>query len=139
MSHVHIHRGDQGIPFRFSVSQPLAYRFNHMPKSVNTERAMPKEEHMRGSRPSPPEQVEFDFPLMMEGKLVGNPQFEGVTRRFRIGREAIGKAIEIDGLEMPMQDIYDAFFFDIWMRLKKDVWSREPTEGVVLIGVDDFT
>lgn len=95
--------------------------------------------NMRGSATSISEHVEFDFPLVMEGTLVGDPQFEGMTRRFRIGREAIGKAIEIDGLNMPMQDIYDAFFFDIWMRLKRDVWSRKPEGGVVLIGVDDFT
>ncbi|MCC4258051.1 hypothetical protein [Sphingobium lactosutens] len=83
-------------------------------------------------------EVEFDMPLQMEGHLAGDPQFEGMRRKFRISRAAMDKAVGQSLAGVSDQDLYDEFFFDIWMSIKQESWRKRPRDGVVQLDETDI-
>ena len=87
---------------------------------------------------SDPDFAVFDMPIQMAGHLAGDPQFDGMTRKFRIGRAAVTKAIAPVSLNLSAQELYDEFYFDIWMTVKDEVWSRKPVGGFIDIEPDDL-
>jgi len=83
--------------------------------------------------------VEFEMPLQFAGHLAGDPQFDGMKRRVRITIGAIRKAVDTPGLNLSAQELYDEFFFDIWMRVRNESWTKKPTDGAILLTEDDIT
>ena len=83
--------------------------------------------------------VEFEMPLQFSGHLAGDPQFDGMTRKVRITTAAMRKAVDTPGLNLPPRELYDEFFFDIWMRVRDASWSKKPVDGAVLLTEDDIT
>ena len=81
--------------------------------------------------------AEFDMPLKFQGTLASDPQFEGMKRRVTITRAAVLKAVELP-LTAGTQAIYDEFFFDVWMRVRKTAWHKRPEAGALRLGVDDI-
>lgn len=81
--------------------------------------------------------AEFEVPLKFQGKLSGDPQFEGMKRRVTITRAAILKAIDLP-LTGGTQDLYDEFFFDIWIRVTSEAWYRRPEGGRLRLNVEDI-
>lgn len=77
------------------------------------------------------------MPLKFQGTLAGDPQFEGMKRRVTITRAAILKAIDLP-LTFATQDIYDEFFFDIWMQVRSEAWHKRPEGGTIRIDVEDI-
>ncbi|RSV11633.1 hypothetical protein CA235_18350 [Sphingomonas sp. ABOLF] len=81
--------------------------------------------------------VEFEMPLQFAGHLAGDPQFEGMKRKVTITREAILKAIG-QPFTAPTQDLYDEFFFDVWMGVRDAAWQKKPVDGAIRLDVDDI-
>lgn len=77
------------------------------------------------------------MPLKFSGHLADDPQFEGMKRRVRISRAAIMKAVGVT-FTAPTKEIYDKFFFDIWMRVRDDSWKKKPVDGAIRLDVGDI-
>ncbi|APL94120.1 hypothetical protein [Sphingobium indicum] len=82
--------------------------------------------------------VEFEMPLQMQGKLAGDPQFDGMTRRYRISRAAIEKSLGEATINVSTQALYDEYFFDVWMTIEDEAWRKRPVDGIVHLGPDDI-